>query len=373
MFATDARAQRGFSIVEVMVAIVISMLVAIAATSTATTFTAMQRQAVGAAAVSSEAATALSAIKQDVIQAGLGFFGDSDYLCSSLNYRINTTDVALGANPFTPLRLRREANNSDSLEVAYASDVTGGANVPLAASSDLSAAVLESFLPAAVGQLILLAPPTPGVPCTVRTVTAVTAATGTIPQTISFAETATANRGPAFLSPLAYPPKSRAVLLGALEWRRYSLNSSGELVMERRTAAGTTSTVLLGNVVSMRAQIGIASGSPASFAGWKLVTDVPSSSPASTWGALGANEIRQARAVRLQVVTRSRNPERVRTGMQCTASALPLPVIGGTVMPAAPASPSANVAAAPAACYRYRTNEVVIPLRNWIVGLRPAP
>ena len=85
MYALDSRrrsgppgnrpAQRGLSIIELMVGILVSMLVGLAATSTAVTFTASQRQGIGVGGVAVNANTALAALKNDAATAGLGFFG----------------------------------------------------------------------------------------------------------------------------------------------------------------------------------------------------------------------------------------------------------------------------------------------------------
>ena len=74
MFAPDhlnrpRAAQRGLSIIELMVGIVVALLVGLAATGSAVMFTASQRQGIGAGGVAVNATTVMSAIKNDVASA----------------------------------------------------------------------------------------------------------------------------------------------------------------------------------------------------------------------------------------------------------------------------------------------------------------
>jgi prepilin-type N-terminal cleavage/methylation domain-containing protein len=87
--------QRGVSMIELMVGLVVSLIVGIAASSSAVMFTASQRQGMGVGGVAVNVNTALAALKNDAATAGLGFFGDSRFLCSALNLGMGAT-AALG-------------------------------------------------------------------------------------------------------------------------------------------------------------------------------------------------------------------------------------------------------------------------------------
>ena len=182
----SARPQAGVSLVEVMVGMVVALIISLAASGSASLFGASQRQGVGAAGATVNASTALAAIKGDVASAGLGFFGDSNYQCHSLNLGVGTTAVLNGAS-FAPVRVTTGSGNKDQLDVLYASNVDSGANVLLKGTSDSSSARLMSRMPVAVGDAVLLAPATPGTACIVRSVTTVTAATNDQPLTLAFA------------------------------------------------------------------------------------------------------------------------------------------------------------------------------------------
>lgn len=360
-------AQRGLSMVELLVAIVVSLLVSLAASRSAVLFTAMQRQNIGSGGAAVGSATTLAAMKEDVGQAGLGFFGNSSYLCPSLNLSVNTGNLSQA--PFSPLRVTR-SNGQDQLDVVYATMVTGGANVSLHSASPLTSAELQSYLPVVAGDAVLLAPKdtTAGTVCTVRSVTGVTAATATTFQQLAFGAGGLHNQV-AFGAPTFYPVASKVTMLGTLMWRRYRVDN-GTLVLEQPLAAGgTTSAVLLRNVVALRVRIGVTPGTAATdtaLSQWVAPT-VPATG-ASTWGQLGPSDIGRARAVRVTLVTRSAQPEKPVNG-----SCLATPTAIRLFDDAADTFTPPNVGSTDWRCYRYRAADVVIPLRNWITGLRPDP
>ena len=139
------RAQRGLSIVEIMVAIVISLLVALTARGGAVSFTASQRQGIGTGGAQLSAVNAVAALRDDASAAGLGFFGEALYLCPRLNLGVGATVVNDGVN-FTPVQVTRETRG-DRVDVIYATQVASGSNVFLAASSDGTTAQVRSLLP----------------------------------------------------------------------------------------------------------------------------------------------------------------------------------------------------------------------------------
>jgi prepilin-type N-terminal cleavage/methylation domain-containing protein len=109
---TPAR-QRGLSMIELMVGLVVSLIVGIAASSSAVMFTASQRQGIGVGGVAVNVNTALAALKNDAATAGLGFFGDSRYLCSALNLGVGAT-AHWDGDTFAPVRItaRRASTGS---------------------------------------------------------------------------------------------------------------------------------------------------------------------------------------------------------------------------------------------------------------------
>lgn len=335
-------AQRGLSIVEVMVGMVVALIVGLAATGGAAVFTASQRQGVGAGGMTVNAATALSAIKNDAASAGLGFFGDSTFLCHKLDLSVGAS-VKLDAASFAPVRITA-GTSSDQLDVLSASNVDSGANVLLKGTSSGASATLLSLLPVSTGQAVLLAPASAGGTCMVRTVTANAAATDDTPQTLTFGSTGTYN-GASFSTAVSFAEKDRVALLGTLQWTRYAVSGT-DLVLSR--PMGTESATLVRNVMAFRAQYGIAaSASDTTLTGWQDATG-------TTWASLSGSAVERVRALRIGLVTRSPQREKADASGTCTASSAKPTLFGTTVEPDV----------TDWQCYRYRTAVVVVPLRN---------
>lgn len=348
--AVPARAQRGLSIIELMVGIVISLLVSLAAVGSANVFTASQRQGIGAGGSIVNASSALAALKNDAAAAGLGFFGDSRYLCNKLNLSVDTSVVSNGAD-FSPVLVTAEATG-DRIDVVDATRVSAGTNVLLNSASDGTSAEVRSLLPASVGDAVLLAPDVPGASCVVRTVTANTASTATTKQRLTFAGTGKYNAG-VFTTAVAYPDKSRLTLLGDIRWSRYRRDAN-TLLLEHPLDG--TSAVLVTNVIGFRAQYGIAAAAPGS-------TTLESWQDASgaDFAALTSAALPRVRAVRVGIVTRSPQREKPDSAGNCAASSAKPTLFGATVEPDV----------SDWQCYRYRIAIVVIPLRNLVMGMTP--
>ncbi|MFY9510801.1 MAG: PilW family protein [Rubrivivax sp.] len=339
------RGQRGLSIIEVMVGMVVALLVGLAASGGAAVFTASQRQGVGAGGMTVNSATALSAIKNDAATAGLGFFGDSAFLCYTLDLSVGAA-VKLDAASFAPVRIG-SSGVSDQLDVVSASNVDSGANVLLSGNSSGASAAVKSRLPAAVGQAVLLAPATAGNTCMVRSVTAVTAATDTTPQSLSFGSTGDHN-GAAFAAAASFVDKDRVALLGTLQWSRYRVSGTN-LLLER--PLGNQSATLVRNVMAFRAQYGIsASAADTTLTGWQDATG-------ATWGTLAGANVERVRALRIGLLTRSPQREKEDKNGNCTAT---------TSLPRDPLDASKTVTpdVTDWQCYRYRSSVAVVPLRN---------
>jgi type IV pilus assembly protein PilW len=342
--------QRGMSIIELMVGIVVALLVGLAAAGSAMMFTASQRQGIGTGGSAVNVGTVLAALKNDSANAGLGFFGDNQFLCSALNLSVNAAKVADDAS-FAPLRITDEGAN-DRIDVVYSTQVHSGANVLLGKASDGSSAELMSLLPAAVGQAVLLAPPAAGDACVIRTVTAVAPSTVDAPQVLTF-DVAGKHNAAAFAKVVNYPERSRVALLGDLRWNRYRV-IAGNLVLERPMDG--TSAILARNVIGFRAQYGITDGVAGS-----TTIDAWQDAQGAGFAALDSGAIGRVRALRLGIVTRSPQREKPDQAGNCVASEAKPVLFGAVVEPDVGADWG---------CYRYRTSLSVLPLRNLVMGLR---
>ncbi len=346
-------AQRGLSIVETMVGLVVALLIGLAASSSARVFTASQRQGVGAGAMSASATTVLAALKSDAATAGLGFFGNSNFSCYKLDLAVDGA-VKSNASAFAPVQITSQGA-SDQLDVIYSTNIDGGADVLLYGTSDGTSAKTQSRIPAAVGNAVMLVPATPGAastPCLVRTVTAVTAPTDDEPHTtLAFASSGTYNGG-TFTGGTAYDGsnKDRVALLGTLHWNRYRVSGT-DLVVERPQGSAAAST-LLRNVMAFRVQYGVSADAvQKTLTGWQDATAAD-----ATWGAVGGATVDRVRALRIGMVTRSPQREKANASGSCEASAAKPTLFGATVEPDV----------ADWQCYRYQTAVVIVPLRNLV-------
>jgi type IV pilus assembly protein PilW len=346
-----AGGQRGLSIIELMVGIVVAMLVGLAATSSAVMFTASQRQGYGVGGASISAATALGSIKSDAALAGLGYFSDALALCSSLNISKGAAVRSDGA-AFAPLQATRDGDH-DILNLTYASMVQAGTNAFTAKPSDGTSVELRAYLPAAVGNAVLLAPESGGL-CTLRSVTAVTPSTALTSQVLSFDNSganSTHNQA-AFATAGSYPSRSRVSLLGEMRWNRYRV-TGGNLVMERPMDG--SSVVLVRNVIAFRVQYGVSATAAAADTTLDSWVDAT-----GTYASLSAANIDFVRAVRIAVLVRSPQREKPDNAGNCSATDTAPQVFGTTPTAFTGADTSWR-------CFRHRTSTVVVPLRNFVM------
>lgn len=344
---TRRHAQRGVSLVELMVGLTVSLIIGIAAAGSAVMFTASQRQGIGVGGVAVNINTALAALKNDASTGGLGFFGESRFLCASLNLG-TTTSTLWDGTAFAPVTLTRTGTN-DAIDVLQSTRVEGGATVALAAPTSGADAQLKSYLPTVVGDAVLISPATPTMaePCLVRSVTATAAGTPDTPQLLTFGGTGAYNAGDFATNPTYNT--GGVTLLGQLGWQRYRLQGTN-LLLERPIAGA--SAVLARNVMALRAQYGVSAPPPAkTLQNWVDAT--------GGWASLTPATIAQVRAVRVGVVTRSPQREKPDENGNCTASTALPQLFGAAITPDV----------TDWQCYRFRTAMVVIPMRNIVMGI----
>lgn len=341
------RAQRGLSIVELMVGMVVALIVSLAASGSAVMFTASQRQGIGVGGASVNVANVMAALKNDAATGGLGFFGDSRYLCSTLNLGKGAV-VHWDGTAFAPVRVTSDGA-ADRVDVLQSTRIEAGAHVRLAQPSDGSAAAVSSFLPAAVGDAVLLSPEVAGLPCSVRTVTANVAATETTPQQLTFAAGGEHNAAGFSANPTY--DVGGVTLLGQVRWQRYRMVAN-TLVLERPLDG--TSAVLLRNVIGFRAQYGVSAvgGATSTLEQWVDAT--------GAFAALDAASINRVRAVRIGVVVRSPQIEKRNAAGVCEASDAKPRLFGVEIEPDV----------SDWQCWRYRSIVVVVPMRNMMMGIR---
>jgi type IV pilus assembly protein PilW len=375
MYAPNFRSrQRGFTLVELMVSMVIGLLVGLTALASVQFFTGMQRQSLGIGASLANATTALSAIKNEANQAGLGLYNKGSLTCGTFNMSTGTT-TALNNTAMAPVSLTT-VEGLPVLQLSYATalDSAGAATLATDLVSTATSAQLSTYLPVSAGQAVLLAPPAElrdTVPCSIKTVTSVTTAAGAGP-TLEFAATGSHNK--VNFTAVTYPQGSPFVLLGALRNTTFSVDASGNLVMARPLEG--TSAILAKNVVAMGMQYGISEiGSP-TISGWRYPLGYPlRASGAEDWSTLTPARLSQVKAIKVAVLVRSTQKDSKVAGACATTQAMPS--LLGVALGASPAAAEglftgATIAPALAGdwqCYRYQETSVTVPLRNLIWGV----
>jgi type IV pilus assembly protein PilW len=188
----------------------------------------------------------------------------------------------------------------------------------------------------------MIAPPAGStLPCTVRSVTGVNAATSTNGIQLTFGNTAEFNQ--VTYPNQTYPSGTALALLDQLSWTRFRIDANSNLWMERPLDG--TSAILARGVVGFHAQYGITDGVTTSLQAW--VDDAGTSALLPTG----------VTAVRIGMVLRSSQKEKPDAAGVCAAS---------TIQPILLETPLALSGSWQ--CYRYRSTVVVVPLRNAQMG-----
>lgn len=377
------RIQRGLSIIEVMVGIVVGLLIALAITSSVATI-GKQFRITGAGHAAAEGALlGLGLIDRDVRMAGAALFnGSFAALCPSFNMFKNGAATQNGTKmedlfPIVEIT-DGGAGVPDILDVMVSQpDPSSGVSVPVTMDMP-NPSVLKVSDPRGllrVGDIVVVAPPPPNTaqdPCTRIQVTGITGAcsdSGAGCQ-VQFSSTSVAgssdeyNPKPGtYLKEPKYQPGS--VLFRAPSFRfdfvRYRVKC-GSLLRVPYTidpdvappdagadlqcvGAPTYRThALSSDVVMLKAHYGIANAGSDQIAQWK------------TAAATTTEELRRVKAVRVAIVARSKE-----AGSTAVTPAAPT-VFGGAL------TLDLTGVAVPAGKtwqnYRYRVHETVVPVRN---------
>ena len=367
-----AMRQQGFSLVELMVTMVISLMVGLAAVAGAQFYMKIQRQTVGIESAAANATLALADVKTEVAEAGLGFYDKGSFACPQFNLSKNTTTV-FNAVPVMPVSIA-VTNNLPTLNVYYSTALEAAAATTLAAAaSNQDASVqISTYLNVQPGQTVMMAPMAgvPG-PCTLRTVTSVVPSAGS-GQVLQMDGTGALNQ--VTFTPVSYSAGSPVMLLGSFQNTTFSVNANGNLVMARPLDG--TSAILAKNVVAAVMQYGITDTGSASFKTWRYPMVYSSLSTGSEdWSTVNSSQMSQIRAIRISLLVRSEQKDKPAADGTCSTTAT-MPSLLGVVLGQAaaddglPATPTPTTAlTGDWQCYRYREVTAIAPLRNFVWGV----
>lgn len=353
---------KGFSLIEIMVGLVIGMVGVIIMMQVFATSEGQKRTTISGADAQGNGLIALNTVERDLRAAGDGL-ANSAVLgasgCTSILGWYSGAATTISAAPVTIVD--GGVGVSDTVSIAFGNAMAGTVPATLSStmpqsSSELDVSRTTGF---AVNDLIVVAQ---GGVCVMMQVTAVQDAALKLQH----------NPGSGLYNPSvpdtpaswpAYTTGAQIFNLGQMTRRTYSVNTSGNLQMQEMNATAPLSVV--SNIVSIQAQYGIAPLAPPinqPVNCWVNAVAVDALNPchASDWANPTSANIARIKAVRIAMVARSSLPEKPSiTGGVCDATnTAPVSWSGG---PTIDLSADANWK-----CYRYKVYQTIVPLRNVI-------
>ncbi|HVK56288.1 MAG TPA: PilW family protein [Burkholderiales bacterium] len=361
MNATRLRQTReaGFSLTELMVAMVIGLIASLVIQQMFTIFAASSRTATSVADAQENGLFALVSIERDVRIAGYGLASDALLNCSTTHAYKRDPSMAGLAGPLQNFTLRGFSitdggANSDTLLLQYGTSVRADVDAEITkdmadSSSELTVSNTAGFN---VKDLIVAAQ---NGNCTLMQVTEIETATYKIQHDHQASEV-TYNPPAAYqVSPPApdtpwpaYLPGAKLYNLGDLVSRRYTIGNNSLRVEEN----GGAPTEMVRDIVTIQAQYGV-TADPAS----KSVTQWVD--PIGAWANPSINDYKRIKAIRVAVVARA-NRRELTPVSPATIKLWPDAAAGQSTVGPTYTVPDRN--------YRYKVYETIAPLRNAIWG-----
>lgn len=398
--------QAGMTLVEVLVACAVGLLVALAVTVAVVSSSRQFTIIGGTAAAQSSVQVGLSLLEQGGRSAGAGFYSNGMPICPTWN-AYNGSTIKSNGDAFMPVRIVAGANERASDTIIFTGG-TGGSRALAAAPvlAPVLGAAADINIPAsggfAVGDYAIIGAPGTGQPCTlfeIRNLPATPAGCpgvatecqqvvrtpnqGINPGPVDFAQRpnfgfdATAP-GPAVFAPAVVSRvgsttvgfRQDAFAIACQSLVRYNafdfVPPAGPWCSSSPMSFANGLEAIAGDVVLLQAQYGVSSGPNAA----RNIVDewVDPADPA--WAAPSVGDIARIKAVRLVMVSRSREPAGEVVTAPCTN--------GAAVVNQGPCSfedaraPVVDLSAVPVPAgrtwqhFRYRAHTAVIPLRSVI-------
>ncbi|SMP53337.1 PilW family protein [Noviherbaspirillum suwonense] len=381
-----SKSSAGFSLVEIMVGLVISMVAVLAIMQALSMFEAPRRAAIAASDAHMQGGLAMYTLERDVRMAGYGLSLPALLGCtlnSSYNGATPTAPSPLGGSfILAPLIITKGANGlPDTIRVV--SSAKRNPSVPARVVTDHpsqgSSFFLNTVLGIAPGDMMIAYEP--GKNCALFQVTDIP--TGNVQVNHTSAGSRWNPAGSATIFPTSgYTTDALLFNMGSFSVRTYSVDSSANLLLSDYTANGNANTdqQLFPDIVSLKAQYGFdtrPAGLDAQVDAWRdTVIDADGNGTAGDTG-----DLQRMYAARIAVVARSAEMEKPLANGSCDNYTRASPVLVRPTWTAA--DPATGVlrtttidvsknpdgtANALWQCYRYKVFETVIPLRNQIWG-----
>jgi type IV pilus assembly protein PilW len=366
-----ARREAGMSLVEVMVGMAIGLIGIVIITHLYLTNEDYKRSTTGAGTAQTNGAIALYTIERDLRQVGYGFNHSGAFGCSCVGagcspvryyYNGNYSSPPAGSSTLPavnllPVVIKKTAGQPDSITVVYSTAGVRGLPTTLdddmsGPSSDMTAAGTGGYN---VGDMLAM---TQGATCSLLRITNIGGGSK-IMHTPSGAGGSKWNPPSGSNLLPTYTKGAYLFDIGHPVWRTYSVATRHMTLLEvivADTGPNTVALDLIDNIVDLRAQYGVDTSGNGAIESTEWTDATPAN--VTQWG--------QLLAVRLGVLARSPNYVKPLTpGADCDATTAAPTWSGGTFDALDFATTSSE-----ARCYKYRSFETIVPLRNMI--WRPA-
>jgi type IV pilus assembly protein PilW len=363
------KTSRGFSLVEMMVALVIGLFVSLAAISTAKQFALVTGKASSANANQNNVLSSIVAIESAIGQAGLGLYNNGSSTCGYLDVAYANA-VAVNKAPVIAARIARggasDTYTGDMITIVYAE--TASATSILKSGTNQTtintSAQVQSNGAVAANDFVLLSELNAAATCILRQVTAAAAAVDTNGKPVTnllfgaSAYNATGFSGEAAKTGYSVIPIGTKMIV----YESWYAHKATNTLRKINLITGAES-IIADGVIALRAQYGAMGASSldqwigTDDAAWDGIWDVLD--PADS---TDANRIKKIRAIRFSVLTRESFLQKVDSA-SCNSTTNP-------VVPMGWGASSVDISDIHNwRCYTYRVATRVVPLRNAIWGL----
>jgi type IV pilus assembly protein PilW len=391
------RQERGFSLVELMISIVIGMLALMFAVRLMTSADRNQRSGIGGSDAMQNGMLALFSMSGDAAQAGYGLNDQMVAGCDTVfkdtgGYTLAGVSVGgTTVRPLAPVLIESQVGganpsaatageNPDRISFYAGSSITGTGTLRLLSGYTNGTRIVVDRVPYGFrqGDVIVVAPEQQGTKCALAQVSSDPDGLAPLPaqQSIDVGQGDDYRFNNGALGASFGAGVSRVFNLGPAASLSFHTWSVADGFLQLRATdldgAGTNAAAVAGDIVSIKAQYGFDTRVGMDFnpaAGMQVKQWSSTMINADGDGVTGgAGDYLRIAAVRLAVVARSRAPEG--TGASCTATTAPLQVFGAATASAAAAPVKVKLSVAGDSvdwrCYRYRVFETVVPLRNFV-------
>jgi len=361
----QAHKQKGFSLVEIMVGLVIGLLVTLVVVNVFRVFEAQKRSTTGNSDAQTNGAIALFNIQRDAQIAGFGlpvysteFTPFNCPINTTFNHDNNTATAEIGLSPIV-ITDANGANNSDTIAIRYGDSMKGGISVQMQAGTATNVAQVDTNIGCNFNDVVLVVTQAAPVNCTMSRVgaaaTSLTAA-GVTPVKITLTSTTNVATGNAL------------ACLGAWNEVQYAVTSN-QLTRTGAVTGGIPSAAavpIVSDIVNMQAQYGVSATANSNLVTeWVNATGAWANT-ASTPTVADRNRIK---AIRVAVVARNGLLEATNVTEACSSltNAKPTGLCAWDGAAAGSAAPAIDLSAdANWRRYRYRVYESIFPVRNII-------